>query len=100
MQKKKRKPFMFYSTIWNSVGGGLSNPGQTKVCNVGKHKVILSRAEKLNSYGNPVHTATYVNKDGSMGVSVRGTGSATNLVSNLLKKKGIDTKHKSYKSKK
>lgn len=92
--KKKRKPFIFRDTIWKSVGGGLSNPGQTKVCKVGKHKILLTRANKLDKYGNPVHTATYINKDGTPGISVKSNGSATLCVSNLLKRKGIETKYK------
>lgn len=33
-RKAKRKPFVYYTTIWKSVGGGLSNPGESKVCKV------------------------------------------------------------------
>lgn len=38
-QQKGKKPFVYYSTIWNSVGGGFSNPNEKRVCNVCKHKV-------------------------------------------------------------
>ena len=90
-----KKSYVYYSTIWNSVGGGLSSPNSSKICKVGKHKILLSRNAKLDRYGNPVHVATYINKDGSTGISTRGNGSATWLVSNLLKKKGIDTRRTS-----
>ena len=96
-RKKKRKPFVHYSTIWNNVGGGLNYPNESKVCKVGKHKILLTRASKLDRYGNPVHTATLINKDGTTGLSARTNGTATLCVSNLLKKMGIDTKHKAYK---
>ena len=89
----RRKPYVFRSTIWNSVGGGFSNPGESKVCKVGKHKVLVSRANKLNKYGNPLHTATLIKKDGSLGKSYKSTGSATFVVSQALKRNGIDTKY-------
>lgn len=85
--------YVKYGTIWKGVGGGLSNPNEAKICKVGKHKVLLTRSSKLNRNGNPVHTATYINKDGSLGKSHRSDGSATLVVSRALKKNGIDTKH-------
>lgn len=93
-KKKKRKSYVFRDTIWKNVGGGLSYPNESKICKVGKHKILLVRADKLNRYGNPVHTATIINKDGSPGLSYKSDGSATLVVSNLLKKKGVETKYK------
>ena len=90
--KAARTPYVKRQTIWKSVGGGFSNPGETKICKIGDHKVLLTRSDKLNKYGNPIHTATVINKDGSLGMSVRSTGSATMIVSQALKKSGIDTK--------
>lgn len=90
---KKRKPFVYRDTIWKNVGGGLNYPNETKLCKVGKHKILLTRKEKLDYYGNPVHVATYINKDGSTGPSYRSNGSATMVVSGVLKKKGILTKY-------
>ena len=84
--------FVKRKTIWNAVGGGFSNPGQSKVFRIGKHKVLVTRSAKLDRYGNPVHTATYIRKDGSLGASYRSNGSATLTVSRALKKMGIDTK--------
>lgn len=96
MPKKQKStnsaPYVRYSTIWNSVGGGFSNPGESRVCKVGRHKVLVTRSPYLNKYGNPVHTATIINRDGSLGESYRGTGSATYIVENALKKNGIRTK--------
>ena len=94
-----KKPYVKRDTIWKSVGGGLSNPGETKICKVGQHKVLLTRADKLNRYGNPVHTATVINKDGSLGESFRSSGSATLTVSKALKKSGIETKYPTQKPK-
>ena len=85
--------YVKYKTIWNSVGGGFSNPNESKVCKVGRHKVLVTRSDKLNRNGNPVHTATYINKDGSLGKSHRSDGSATLVVSRALKKNGIDTRY-------
>lgn len=85
-------PHVKYSTIWKAVGGGFSNPGESKVCKVGNHKVLVSRAEKLDRYGNPIHTATVIKKDGSLGASHKSTGSATMVVSQALWKNGIETK--------
>ena len=95
MKKRKiRKPFVYLSTIWNSVGGGLNYSGQSKLCKVGKHKVLLTRSKNLNKYGNPVHTATYIEKNGLAGKSYRSTGSAALVVSNLLRRQGVDVKYK------
>ena len=89
-----KRPYVKESTIWNSVGSGFSSPGQSKIFKVGSHKVLLSRAERLDRYGNPVHTATVINKDGSLGASYRSNGNATYIVSNALRRNGIDTKFK------
>ncbi len=35
----KKKPYVFRKTIWDNVGGGFSNPRQSKVCKIGRHKV-------------------------------------------------------------
>ncbi|MGN0807606.1 MAG: hypothetical protein ACI4MN_04065 [Candidatus Coproplasma sp.] len=94
-----KKPYVKYSTIWNSVGGGFSNPGQSKIIKVGNHKVLLTRADKLDRYGNPVHTATVINEDGSLGKSYRSNGSATIVVSGALKKSGVETKYPTQKPK-
>lgn len=85
--------FVKRKTIWNAVGGGFSNPGQSKVFRIGKHKVLVTRSEKLNRNGNPIHTATYIRRDGSIGASYRSDGSASLVVSKVLKKHGIDTKY-------
>lgn len=42
--EKRKKPFVYRDTIWNSVGGGFSNPGETRIVKIGKHKVLVSRA--------------------------------------------------------
>ena len=97
MSKKFKRAYVFRSTIWKSVGGGFSNPGQAKVVKVGKHKVLISRNTRLDRYGNPVHTATLIKKDGSLGKSYKSNGSATMVVSKALSLNGIDTKYSSKK---
>ena len=101
MAKKSNNnhPYVYDTTIWNSVGGGFSNPNEKKVCNVGKHKVLVERSTYLNKYGNPVHTATLINKDGTMGRNYRSTGSASMIVSEALKRNGIYTKRRLQKKK-
>lgn len=99
MAKKQSKPYVYYDTIWKGVGGGLSNPGESRICKVGKHTVLLSRANKLDRYGNPVHTASLIKNGRLVGYSVKSNGSATMVVSNMLSKNGIDTKRHSYKNK-
>ena len=98
-KKTSTKPYVKYDTIWKSVGGGFSNPGQSKVFKVGKHKVLLSRSDKLDRNGNPVHTATLINKDGSLGESYKSTGAATLVISRAFNKNGIETKHTIIKPK-
>ena len=90
--KYTKKPYVHRQTIWKSVGGGFSNPGESKICKVGRHKVLVSRADRLDRYGNPIHTATLINKDGSLGKSYKSNGSATLTVSKALLLNGIDTK--------
>lgn len=92
-KKKVKKPYVMDKTIQKNVGYGFSYPGESKVCKVGKYKVLVSRAERLDRYGNPVHTATLINKDGTLGASARGNGNASIIVSNVLKKNGVDTKY-------
>ena len=92
MATKKRKPYVHFSTLWKSVGGGFSNPGESKIVRVGKHKMCVSRAGKLDRYGNPVHTATLIKADGSFGASYKSNGPAYLVASIALKRNGIDTK--------
>ncbi len=99
MAKKQSKPYVYYDTIWKGVGGGLSNPGESRICKVGKHTVLLSRANKLDRYGNPIHTASLIKGGRTVGYSAKSNGSATLVVSNMLSKNGIDTKRHSYKNK-
>ena len=91
---KKSKYYVYRNTIWNNVGGGLSSPGATKLCKVGGHKVLLTRSQRLNKYGNPVHTASIIGTNGSVKATARGSGSASLIVFRALKKIGIDTKYR------
>lgn len=93
MKKSNKKSFVYRSTIWKSVGGSLNYPNESKVCNVGTRKVLITRSKNLDKYGNPIHTATMINKDGSTGKSYRTNGGATNAVSTLFRKCGIDIKN-------
>lgn len=85
--------FVYRKTIWNSVGGGFSNPGESKICKVGKHKVLVTRSSRLNKYGNPIHTAVLIKKDGTLGRTFSSNGNATFVVQRALKLNGIDTKY-------
>lgn len=100
MAKQKRaKPYVYYDTIWKGVGGGLSNAGESKLCKVGKHKVLLTRSDRLDRYGNPVHTASLVRGGRTVGYSAKSNGSATLVVSEMFAKNGIETKrHKKNRS--
>lgn len=90
---KKEKQYVRYSTIWNAVGSGLNNPGESKICKIGKHKVLLTRSDKLDRNGNPVHTASVLKRGGNLGGTHKSNGSATNVVSQALKNEGIATKY-------
>lgn len=92
---KAKRPYVYYDTISKSVRGGFSNPGERRICNVGKHKVLVERADRLNRYGNPVHTATVIDKNGRLGASYRSSGNAALVVSEALKRNGVDTKRRS-----
>ena len=92
--KRKNKPFVYHSTVWKNVGGGLSNSGESKICKVGKHKLLLTRSVYLDRYGNPVHTAALINRDGTMGASYKSNGSATFIAEKALNRNGIDVKRR------
>lgn len=95
-----KKPYVYSSTIWKAVGGGFSNPGERRIVHVGKYKVMLSRAQRLDQYGNPVHTASVIRKDGTVGGTYRSNGSASLTVSRALEKEGVETKRKRIQRKK
>ena len=52
--------FVYDTTIRNNVPGALSSPGESVICKVGEHKVLVSRKEKLDKYGNPVHISSVI----------------------------------------
>ena len=87
--------FMFvkYSTIKKSVPGALSYPNQSFTCSVGKHKVSVTRASKLDRHGNPVYTANVLGSRGNVISSHRTNGNCHTAVSGALKKAGIKTKY-------
>ncbi len=93
-----RRPSVNRSTIWNSVGGGFSNPGESRICRVGKYNVLVTRADRLDRNGNVVHTATVINKDGTLGSTYKSNGAADYIVSCALKKSGIDTRYGNSRS--
>lgn len=70
-----------------------SSPGESRLYKVGKYKVLLTRGERLDYYGNPVHTASLVKDGRTVGYSAKTNGTATLTVSEMLKKNGIETKH-------
>ncbi len=90
--KKKNKPYVHYDTVWKGIGGGLSNPGESRVCKVGKYQVLLTRGEKLDSYGNPIHTACLVKKGKTVGRSAKSNGYVPFIVSKMLNRNGIEVK--------
>ena len=90
--KQEKQPYVQYSTISKSVGSKSFSPGEIKVCSVGKHKVVVQRHERLDRYGNPVHTAAVVKKGGSLAPSHTGNGSVSTTVSRALGKSGVKTK--------
>ena len=92
MAKTKRKPYVHRSTVSKNVGAGAVNPGQSKVVRIGKHKVLISRDGKSKRADKPVHTATLIKADGSLGVSYRNYGTASLVASVALRRNGIDVK--------
>ena len=92
--KKAQTPYVNYQTLWKGVGGGLSNPGESRVCKVGKHRILVSRSQRLNYYGNPVHTVSVIHPDGTTGRAYRTSGSATTACEQALKSEGIQVRHR------
>lgn len=93
MKSKKEKPYVMQSTINKTVRGGFPYPGDKRLLRIGRHKVFMERSERLDKYGNPVHTATYIKPDGSVGKSYRSNGSGNFIVAETLKRNGIDVKY-------
>ena len=87
------KSIVFNNTISKNVPGALSNPNESRVCKVGRHKVLIFRKAKLDYYGNPVHVATYINSDGTPGVTYQSNGGSQHAVRGLFNKKGISVKY-------
>lgn len=91
---KPRKPYVQRATVWKAVGGGLNYPGEKKVCKVGRHKVLVERHERLDYYGNPVHTVSVLNRDGTVKAHYTSNGGADFTAEGALKRAGIETKRK------
>ena len=96
-----KKDFIYYNTASKSVwkGGGY-NPGESRVCKVGKHKVILTRAERLDRFGNPVYIGTVLKKDGSSGKPYKTNSSPTGAAIGALHGEGVLTKYSNTRRKK
>lgn len=95
----KKEKYVRYQTITNATKGGLPSSGQSKVLRVGSNKVLLSRAEKLDKYGNPVYTASLIKNNGNVESSSKVVGNAELAIERALNKGGIDTKrpNRTYK---
>lgn len=91
-RKKIKRSFVYNETISKNCPGALSNPNQSVLCRIGAHKVNITRGSKLDYYGNPVYTATYINKDGSYGQSYKTNGSCRMAVKGVLNKEKVDVK--------
>lgn len=81
------------TTIRKNVPTTLNNPGETQICRVGSRRLLLTRGDRLDRYGNPVYTATLMHGNGQLGKSHRSNGSAHYAVTGALKKNGIDVKY-------
>lgn len=92
--KKAQAPYVNYQTLWKGVGGGFSNPGESRVCKVGKHRILVSRGDRLDRYGNPIHTASVIHSDGTTGRVYRTNGSATLACEQALKSEGIKVRYR------
>ncbi len=90
--KKKNKPYVRFDTVLNGVGVGLNNPGESRICKVGKYQVLLTRGKKLDSSGNPIHTACLVKKGKTVGRSAKSNGYVPFIVSKMFNRNGIEVK--------
>ena len=90
-KKQTQQSYVQYSTISDSVGSKTFKPGELKVCNVGKHKVIVQKHDRLDRNGKPIHTAAVLKSDGSLHPSHTGN-SINTTVSRALGKSGVKTK--------
>lgn len=95
--KKARTTYVQYDTIFKKVGGGFSNPGEMRICKIGRHKVAVQRDERLDRNGKTVHAAAVVKRDGTLGPVCKSHADASWAVSKALKKTGVETKFKRRK---
>lgn len=96
-----KKSFVYYNTVSKSVwkSGGY-NPGETRVCKIGSHKVVLTRAERLDRSGNPVYTGTVIRKDGTAGKAYKTNNSPAGAAIGALHGEGVLTKYPKINRKK
>lgn len=95
--ERKSKSFVYNDTIRKNVRE-LSYPAESQLCNVGKHKVVVTRSERLDYYGNPVYTATVLDREGGTLGSYRSNGSAALVVQGALKRSGVNVRYRKPKN--
>lgn len=89
-----KKRFVYNTTISKNVPGALSNPGESKLLKVGSHKVLLSRKERLDKYGNPVHMASVISKNGVSSKPYKSNGGGRHAVAGALRTANISVKYR------
>ena len=48
-KKKTSMPYVYYDTIWKGVGGGLSNPGESRLCRKCLKRTVLKPKDIKNN---------------------------------------------------
>lgn len=74
-------------------GVQLQKRGESKICRVGRHKVVVTNVGK-DKRGRTVHAASVIKPNGKLGETHAGHGSVTKAVSGALRKNGVDVKKK------
>ena len=89
---KKCQTYVQYKTVCNSVEKLSNKQGESKVCRVGKHKVIVTKLGK-DKRGRDRHLATLLKENGRLGDSQVASGAPVRAISGTLKKNGVEIKY-------
>ena len=89
--KSKTTTYVQAKTVQKGVKGTLARNGESKLCRIGKHKVIVTGSGR-DKQGRQMHTATLIKENGRLGESYRARGPIVKVVSRALKKNGVEVK--------
>ena len=83
------RKYVYQSTIKKNVPYSINNPGETIRVKVGAHRLKVTRADRLDRYGNPVYTATVLGRSAPRNASYKTNGHVQHAVQGALWASGV-----------